>query len=214
MLTVWGRISSSNVQAVMWCIHELELPVTRIDAGLHYGVTDTTEYLSMNPNGTVPTLQDGNNAPLWESAAILRYLASTYATDSFWPSDALLRANVDRWAEWSKVSVAMNFTSPIFWRVARTPRARRDPGAIAEAAAHLEKFLAIADAQLSKNTYLAGDYLTLADIQLGHILYRYYDIELVRADLKNLRRYYDMLTERPAYKTNVMVSYEELIDTK
>lgn len=213
MLTVWGRISSSNVQAVMWCIHELELPVTRIDAGLHYGVTDTAEYLSMNPNGTVPTLQDGINAPLWESGAILRYLANIYATDSFWPSDALLRANVDRWAEWSKVSVAMNFTSPIFWRVARTPWARRDASAIAEAATHLEKFLAIADAQLSKHTYLAGDDLTLADIQLGHILYRYYDIELVRADLKNLRRYYDMLTERPAYKTNVMVSYEELIDT-
>lgn len=87
MVTVWGRRSSSNVQAVMWCIEELGIPYQRIDAGFTYGVTDTDEYLLMNPNGTVPTIKDDDNKPLWESGAILRYLAGRYTDDQFWPCD-------------------------------------------------------------------------------------------------------------------------------
>ena len=214
MLTVWGRKSSSNVQAVMWCIAEIGLRVERIDAGFRYGITDTPEYLSMNPNGTVPTLQDGPNPPLWESAAILRYLANQYAPEAFWPSAPNARANVDKWAEWSKINVAMNFTSPIFWRVVGTPESRRDPAAIRAATVELEKFLAIADSQLGKFAYIAADCLTLGDIQFGHCLCRYFDIDIGRCELNHLRRYYDMLTERPAYRENVMVSYQELVDTK
>jgi len=56
MLTVWGRKSSSNVQALMWCIGELGLPYERHDAGHRYGGTDTPEFLAMNPNGTAPVL--------------------------------------------------------------------------------------------------------------------------------------------------------------
>lgn len=214
MLKLWGRKSSSNVQAVMWCLAEIGLRVERIDAGFRYGITDTPDYLSMNPNGTVPTLQDGSNPPLWESGAILRYLANQYAPEAFWPSDPHARANVDRWAEWSKINVAINFTSPIFWRVVRTPQSRRDPSAIRAATVQLEKFLAIADSQLGKFAYIADDFLTLADIQFGHCLYRYFDIDIERCELNHLRRYYDMLTERPAYRENVMISYQELVDTK
>ncbi len=214
MLTIWGRKSSSNVQSVMWCIEELALPVRRIDAGLTYGVTDSTDYLAMNPNGTVPTLQDGGHPPLWESAAILRYLSRQYATDDFWPTEAQAQANVDRWAEWSKVSVAMKFTAPIFWRVVRTPLPRQDPVAIMEAVEELEHFLTIADAQLGKNAFLAGRHFTLADIQFGHILYRYFNINIERRKLTNLRRYYDLLAARPAYQQHVMLSYAELVNTK
>ena len=64
MLKVWGRKSSSNVQALMWCIAELGLSYERVDAGLMYGVNNTPEYLAKNPNGTVPTFQDGDNETL------------------------------------------------------------------------------------------------------------------------------------------------------
>ena len=121
MLKVWGRKSSSNVQAVMWCIAELKLPVERIDAGFKCGVIDTPEYLAMNPNGTVPTLRDGDRITLWESGAILRYLANNYADAPFWPVDAVRRARIDMWAEWAKVNVASKFSAPIFWQVVRTP---------------------------------------------------------------------------------------------
>jgi glutathione S-transferase len=212
MLKIWGRKSSSNVQALMWCVSELKLDFERLDAGFIYGVVETPEYRAMNPNGTVPTLQDGDGAPLWETGAILRYLANAYAPEDFWPKDPMKRAQVDKWAEWAKLNVAMNFTAPVFWRVVRTPQAERNPAAIARALGRLGKYLEIADRRLATLPFLAGEHLTLADIQLGHCLYRYFDIAIERPDRPHLRRYYDALTARPAFREHVMVSYEELRD--
>ncbi len=133
MLTIWGRKTSSNVQALMWCVGELGLDYLRFDVGHRYGGTDSEAFYQLNPNRTVPVLQDGDNPPLWETGAILRYLASRYADDAFWPGDLLARTEVDRWAEWSKQNIALGFTAPVFWRVVRTPAAERDPQAIAAA---------------------------------------------------------------------------------
>jgi len=82
-LTVWGRKTSSNVQALMWCIGELGLPYERYDVGHRFGGNDTPEFLAMNPNGTVPVLQDGLNQPIWETGAIRRYLAGRYGDAPF-----------------------------------------------------------------------------------------------------------------------------------
>ncbi len=209
-LKVWGRKTSSNVQALMWCIGELDLAYERTDAGLTYGFGDLDQYLSMNPNGTIPMLQDGDNPPLWETGAILRYLANSYAHDDFWPLDPVARADVDRWAEWSKINVAMNFTVPVFWRVVRTPPSKRDTRAIGDALRNLNRFLGIAEMRLSTLPYLLGERLTLADIQFGHCLFRYFDIDIQRSEHPCLQRYYEALTTRPAFREHVMVSYEEL----
>ena len=211
MLTVWGRKTSSNVQALMWCIGELELSFQRHDIGHKYGGQDTPEFLAMNPNGTVPVLKDEDGEPLWETGAILRYLASRYAGPPFWPQDLDNRTRVDKWAEWSKINIALNFTGPIFWRVVRTAPEDRDEAAIGAAMRLLGKKLDIAEGQLSRHAYLAGDEFTLADIQFGHVLYRYFDISIERPNHPALRRYYDRLTIRPAFRQHVMVSYEELV---
>lgn len=210
MLTVWGRKTSSNVQALMWCIGELGLAAVRHDIGHKYGGNDTPEFLAMNPNGTVPVLRDGDGDPIWETGAILRYLASRYGGASFWPTDLDARTRVDMWAEWSKVTVAAGFGGPIFWKVVRTAPKDRDPVAIAGAIMAFGKKLDIAEAQLARHAFIAGSEFTLADIQFGHLLYRYFDMAIDRPEHPNLRRYYDRLTERPAFREHVMVSYEEL----
>ncbi len=211
MITVWGRQSSSNVQAVMWCIGELDLSHQRIDAGFTYGVVDRPNYLAMNPNGTIPTIQDGTHAPLWESGAILRYLASQYADEIFWPLDPSQRAGVDQWAEWAKVNIALKFTSPIFWKVVRTPKQRQDPRSIRKAVLDFESSLRIAEYRLEKYPYLAGRDFTLADIQFAHILYRYYDIDIERCTLPAVAEYYQTISQRSAYATHVAISYDELV---
>ncbi|MUO79306.1 glutathione S-transferase [Agrobacterium vitis] len=210
MLTIWGRKTSSNVQALMWCVGELGLDYVRHDIGHRYGGNDTPEFLAMNPNGTVPVLQDGNGDFLFETGAILRYLASRYASSPFWPDDLAGRTRVDMWAEWSKVNIAQEFTSPIFWRVVRTAPKDRDPAAITKAMGVLGAKLDIAEQRLAKHAYLAGDALTLADIQFGHVLFRYFDIDITRPERPALHRYYQNLTTRPAFREHVMVSYEEL----
>lgn len=210
MLTIWGRKTSSNVQALMWCVGELGLDYVRHDIGHRYGGNDTPEFLAMNPNGTVPVLQDGDGAALFETGAILRYLASRYASSPFWPDDLAGRTRVDMWAEWSKVNIAQEFTAPIFWRVVRTAPQDRDPAAIAKAMGVLGAKLDIAEQRLAKHTYLAGDNFSLADIQFGHVLFRYFDIDITRPERPALQRYYQNLTTRPAFRDHVMVSYEEL----
>src|SRR5258706_14511817 len=78
MLRIWGRTNSINVQKVLWCCHELSLDYERIDTGNNFGVTDTPEYIAMNPNRLVPTIDDGD-IQLWESNVIVRYLAQSMA---------------------------------------------------------------------------------------------------------------------------------------
>lgn len=211
MVTIWGRKTSSNVQALMWCIGELGLEYQRHDVGHNFGGLDDDAFGRLNPNRTIPVLIDGDRPPpLWETGAILRYLADRYGPEPFWPQDQVVRANVDRWAEWAKIGVAMRFNVPVFWAVVRTPQTQKDPVALAKNLTDLNDKLAIADKQLSHHAYLAGEHFTLADIQLGHILYRYYDIDIEHTDLPNLRHYYERLVERPAFRKHVMISYEAL----
>ncbi|MFS2221594.1 glutathione S-transferase family protein [Pantoea sp. B65] len=210
MLKVWGRKTSSNVQALMWCIGELELPFERYDIGHKYGGNHTAEFLAMNPNGLVPVLKDNDHPALFETGAILRYLSNQYAQGPFWPTDIVQRSEVDMWAEWAKISVSLSFTAPIFWQVVRTAEKDRNPQTIAAAVQRLTNLLQIAEARLAQHEFLVGNTLTLADITFGSLLYRYYDIAIDRAELPALQRYYQRLTQRPAYREHVMISYEEL----
>lgn len=194
----------------MWYIGELRLPYRRYDVGHRYGGNDTPEFLALNPNGTVPVLKDGDGEPLWETGAILRYLATRYGTGPFWPADLDDRTRIDKWSEWSKINIALNFTAPVFWRVVRTAPADRDEKAIRAALGTLEVKLDIAEAQLERHVFLAGPEFTLADIQFGHVLFRYFNIDVPRGEHPVLRQYYDGLTKRPAFTEHVMVSYEEL----
>jgi glutathione S-transferase len=94
--------------------------------------------------------------------------------------------------------------------VVRTAPEHRDEAAISAAIAVLRKKLDIAEDQVSRHAFLAGDEFTLADIQFGHVLYRYFDIVIDRPHHPALRRYYDRLTARPAFREHVIVSYKEL----
>lgn len=210
MLKIWGRQSSSNVQSVLWCLDELGLDFARVDAGFTYGVVDSAEFQAMNPNGTVPVLQDGDGSAIWESGAILRYLAAAYGDDGFWPKEPAARAQIDKWAEWAKLNIAAKFTVPIFWKLVRVAPSLRDPIAVENNLKILNKFLSIADRQLATQDFLAGDCLTLADIQFGHCLYRYFDMDMQRHEFVHIERYYRQLTEREAFQKYVMFSYEEL----
>jgi glutathione S-transferase len=210
MLQVWGRKTSSNVQAVMWAIGELGLACERYDFGHRFGGVDSPEFLAMYPNGTVPVVRDDDGAPLWESAAVLRYLANRYGRPPFWPADLAERAQIDKWAEWSKINVAINFSGPIFWQVVRTPRAEQNPEALRRAIRVLDGYLDIATKQIGDEPYLCGRHFTLADVQFGHLLYRYFDIDIERRERPVLRSYYERLVARPAYREHVMVSYDEL----
>jgi glutathione S-transferase len=211
-ITVFGRASSSNVQAVMWGAAELGLDIDRVDIGHIHGGNNTPEYLVMNPHGLVPTLKDGD-LTVFESAAILRYLASTYGDGGdFWPTDLSDRARIDQWAEWAKTSFAPAFTAPIFWLRVRTSVDDCNEDQLLANISAFEGKLDALERQLTGQDYVCGNALTLADVMVGHVLYRWFDIDIVRRSRPVVEAYYHRLSKRPAYQQHVCINYDILRD--
>jgi glutathione S-transferase len=212
MLKIWGRSTSSNVQTVMWAVAELGLAHERLDWGGAFGGNDDPDYRAMNPNGLIPVLQDGDTV-LWESPVILRYLGARYGDESFWPGDPAQRAALDMWAEWIKTSISPALIYKVFWQLIRTPEARRDVAVAEAGAAELRALMPRLDARLEGASYLGGDTLCFADVMAGHVLFRYQTMEFEKVPTPNIDAYYARLTERPAYRQHVMVSYDSLRNT-
>ena len=209
MLTVWGRRSSFNVQKVMWLIGELDLAHQHIDAGGAFGGLDAPAFLAVNPHGRVPVIKD-DDAVVWESHAILRYLAARHGADRFWSDDPVVRAQVDGWMDWSQTALQPDFLGGVFWGFFRTPENQRNWPVIRAALARCERHFAKLERLLDNRPYLLGETLSLADITAGTSLYRYFGLEIARPALPAVERWYRTLQQRPAYRSHVMVPFEEL----
>src|SRR5207248_11359982 len=104
MLKILGRKTSSNVQKVLWCCDELGIAFEREDVGGPYGRNNTPEYLALNPNGLVPTIDD-DGFILRESNAIVRYLCAKHGIGKLCPTDLQRRADADRWMDWQQTTL-------------------------------------------------------------------------------------------------------------
>jgi glutathione S-transferase len=198
----------------MWGIAELGLEHKRLDYGHVHGGTDSAEFRAVSPHAVVPALRDGDLA-MFESCAILRYLAARYGPlsgigDAFWPADPVARAEVDKWAEWGKVSFCNDFTGPVFLPQVRVRAQDRDEAALALGIAGFEARLDKLEEQLAQHNFVASNSFTLADIVIGHVLFRWFGLETPRRPRAFIEAYYERLKSRQAYREHVMVSYEAL----
>ena len=209
MLTVWGRRSSFNLQKVMWLVGELAIEHRHIEAGGQFGGLDTPEFRAMTPHGRVPVIDD-NGTVVWESHAILRYLAARYGRGSFWIDDAAERSRVDQWLDWSQTTLQPDFLIGIFWGFYRTPEPQRNLPAVKESINRCTRHFQLLDRLLSGQTFMLGNQLSLADIPIGTHLYRYFNLEIERPSLPNVDAWYRRLQDRAAYRTHVMVPFGEL----
>jgi glutathione S-transferase len=208
MLTVWGRRNSINVQKVMWAVGELGLAHEHIDAGGSFGGLDTDEFGAMNPNRRVPVVDDDGTV-VWESHAIVRYLAAKYGAGSLWPEDAGARARSDLWTDWVLADLQPAFIG-LFWNLYRTPEEQRNWNLIRQGIARSAILFQLLDRHLGEHAFIAGDVLTMGDIPAGAQLYRYFELEIDRPSLPNVEAWYARLQEREPYRTHVMVSFEDL----
>ena len=203
MIKVWGRLTSSNVQKVMWCIDELKVPHERIDIGGPFGGNKEAKYLAMNPNGLVPTIEEDDGWLLWESNSCVRYLAAKHGAGTLWPTDLRQRADAERWMDWQLTTLAGPSTA-IFWGLVRTKPEDRDMKAIEAGATKLNELWTVVDKVLAKRTFVAGDQLTIGDIPMGIAAYRWFTLPVKRDRHPNFEAWYARLTERPAFKKNIM----------
>ena len=171
MLKVWGRKTSSNVQKVMWAIGDLGLAHERVDIGGPFGGNKEAAYLAMNPNGLVPTLEDGD-VMIWESNTIVRYLATRYGAGTLEPADLKTRAHASQWMDW-QLSVVGPAISGAFWGLIRTPPEKRDHAAIAASQQKTTEAMKMFDANLSRHAYAAGESFSMGDIPVGIMVYRF-----------------------------------------
>ena len=205
MLKVWGRKNSSNVRKVLWCAEELALPYEREEAGGAFGVVDTPQYRALNPNGRVPMIEDGDFV-LWESNAIVRYLAARYGSDTSWyQRDVCVRAQADKWMDWTTSTFAGPFRD-LFWGMLRTPAEQQDWVLINGASKTCAELLSIVDQALSEKPYLSGDEIGIGDIPLGSFIYAWFEMPLERPSMPNLEAWYERLKLRPCYRGAVMTA--------
>lgn len=203
MLVIWGRTNSVNVQKVLWCCEEMALGYERIDAGGPFGVVNTAQYRSLNPNGLVPTIDDGGFV-LWESNAIVRYLAAKHGAGSLWPQELKARAEADRWMDWM-LTTFWPAIRTLFLGLVRNAPEHRDPRAIEESRLKTAEVLVVADRHLATATFLAGDAFTMGDIALGCGIWRWMALPISRPNLPNVQRWFESLARRPAYQKIVML---------
>jgi glutathione S-transferase len=201
-IKIWGRANSGNVKKVLIVAEELNIPYERIDAGLQYGIVDTPEYRRLNPNGRIPTVEDGDFV-LWESNSICRYFAMKYGGEALYPNDPAIRAGIDRWLDWV-LSTVVPAEVPVFQATIRTPPEKHDKAAIAANVKKVADIYQIADNRLGDREYLERD-VSLADLVLGIFVYRYLkNTFLERPTHKNLEAWCERLMQRPSYKKHVV----------
>ena len=203
MLKIWGRKTSSNVQKVLWCCGELGVPFERIDIGGEFGKNRERPYLDMNPNGVVPTIEDGDFV-LWESNSIVRYLVNKYEGGKLVPRTPEGRGDANRWMDWQLTT--MNATMvPVFFGMVRTPEDQRDMAAIEKAVKEAGARWEIVERHLEGRNYLAGESFSIGDIPLGIWAYRWFAMAIDRPRLPNVEAWYGRLRERPPYREHVMI---------
>lgn len=211
MLKIWGRVSSINVQKVLWVLDALRLDYVREDAGLEFTVNRSPAYLEKNPNGRVPLLEDGDYQ-IWESHSICRYLCSSLPpnhsgaamAEQLYPSHAQSRGQVDQWLDWTLWGISAPMVT-VFRQRVRLAAEKRDVALIAQSEEESLTHLKVANQQLAHSQFLAADYLTLADIALAPIVYRAAELSVFGNDLIALQEWLSRLRHEEGYMKWVSV---------
>ncbi len=209
MLKVWGRDTSVNVQKVLWALDELGLAYERVDVGGAFGGLDAPEYIALNPNRKIPVLEDGDFS-IWESGAIVRYLAEAHGAGKLLPADVKARALATQWSIWCESTVYVDFIAKTFIPLVRITAAERDTTSVAAAADRVGTSFQILDSALGEHDYLVGDTLTFVDIEIGTLMHRYFTLPINRPEVPNLEAWYERLKTRPAYQKHVMQDWTKM----
>ncbi|MFC3441476.1 glutathione S-transferase family protein [Sphingobium rhizovicinum] len=199
MLTIWGRLNSHNVKKVAWFADEIGLPYVRHDVGGKFGMD--AAYLAKNPNALIPTIEDGD-VILWESNAILRYLAARHAP-ALWPADPAERAQGDKWMDWQFAFADLQRDA--FLQLVRKTPDQRDGQVIAKSAEATGKAMLILNDALAARPWLSGVDFGVADVPMGVYAHTFFTLDMPRPDVPHVRAWYDRLRERPAYAQSVMI---------
>ena len=194
MITIWGRLNSHNTKKVVWAAIEAGVEWQRHDIGGAFGYTP--EYLAMNPNRMVPTIEDGAFS-LYESNAILRYLAMAYAPH-LQAAEPHTHARGEQWMDWQFQYA--DAQRDAFLGCVRHSKDGNDP-VVAAAAEKCGALMRILDAELATRAWLSGAAFGIADITMGVYAHTFFSLPIARPSLPHVSGWYARLTDRPGFAT-------------
>jgi glutathione S-transferase len=158
-------------------------------------------YLAVNPSGRTPTLVDGD-FKLTESNAILQYIASR-KPNSLWPDGAQARADITRWQCWQLAHWGAEACLPlIFNRLVKKfmNLGPPDEAAVAKATDAFNREARLLDAHLSRQPYLVGNDLTLADFAVAAPLFYIKEADLPVVPYGRLQDWFGRVSALPAWR--------------
>lgn len=208
MLTIYG-VYRSRASRNIWLANELGLPFKLVPVIQHYRLTDTKapgaplhtrspEFLKVNPNGHVPSIDD-DGLVLHESLAINLYLAKKHG-GPLAPASVAEDGEMGMWALWAATEVEPQSLQIIYHRVGGAPGGIKDPKIADAAVESLRGPFAVLDRALAKNGHLVGGRFTVADINAAEIVrYAQPAPELFEAAPK-VKAWLAACQARPAFK--------------
>jgi glutathione S-transferase len=200
MLTIYGRANSINVRKVLWLCEEIGIPFVREDWGRGYRPTSDADFQQISRFGTVPVVDD-DGFILRESNTILRYLAAKHRSHDLYPEDIRARATIEAWMDWAATDIYTGLRPVYLGLHVKTPEFDGRTEIIDWGKSVWIRQMKVLDAELeaSGTPYLAGTRFTIADIPAGLDVNRWYGVEFEKPELPAVRRYFERLSERPAY---------------
>jgi glutathione S-transferase len=192
---------SPNTRKVLTVVHHLGLKIDLEMVDLIQGAQMQPEYLELNPNHMTPTLADGNFV-LWESNAIMQYLAAQTPGNELWPSDARTQADISRWQCWQLAHWGPA-CQPIIWeRMVKPMLGQGEPDAqiVAEAEERFHRFAAVLNGCLAGRPWLVGKSATLADFAVAADLMYKDAAQLPVSSYTEIQRWYEGVEEVEAWQ--------------
>jgi glutathione S-transferase len=178
----------------------LDREVQPIDLGR--GDQLTPQYLAINPNKKMPTLED-DGFVLWESNAILFYMAAKRPERGLWPSDLRGQADVLRWLAWESAHWdAESWGMVVFERASKAVLGLGppDPAFIARGEQNFARFAAVLNDSLRGKTWLVGERLTIADFSIAGFVPLAERMALPVQKFPEILRWYKRLAALPAWR--------------
>ncbi len=202
MLKILGRANSFNVRKVLWLCDEIGVLFEREDYGRGFRPTNTPEFLKLNPVGQVPCVID-DGFVMRESHAIIRYLAAKHGATMLYPTDLKQRQATEAWMDWVAYDVTHSMRGAFLGgQLKEAPW--NNEWFVAQGRKDLTAQMKLLDEHLAANgPYVLGRDFTLADIPMGLVVNRWFSLAgLERPAYPSVARYYELLTERTAYRAH------------
>lgn len=166
MIKLYG-VPGSRAARCLWMLEELGLEYENVPVHFATGETQKPEYLALNPNGRIPTLDD-EGFVIWESMAINLYLARRYG-GGLWPASDRDQALAVQWSFWGMTEIEPPLMDILMNR-AFLPEDQRDATVAAASEERLERPLAALERALEGRDHLVGASFTVADLNVASIL--------------------------------------------